>query len=80
MPTRRRPAPGPSAIKPVVAAVVRPVATRLVEIERLLSGLRSEQKEHLTKVRREQDVQLQRIAMIQVQLDQLTQLVTKKLG
>jgi hypothetical protein len=80
MPARRRPAPAPVAIKPVIAAVVRPVTTRLVEIERHLSALHCEQLEHLTKLRHEQDVQFKRIAMIQVQIDQLTELVKKKLG
>jgi hypothetical protein len=52
---------------PVVAAVVRPVVTRLSRIEDLLH-----------EMRHEQDVQLKRIAAIQLQLDALSDEVRDK--
>lgn len=64
---------------PAVAASVRPVTSRLAKIEKLLTGLQSQQEKQLGDLRREQQVQLQRIAMLQVQLDELTATVNKKL-
>ncbi len=51
--------------QPIVAAVVQPVAKRLSRIEDLL-----------IEMRHEQDVQLKRIAVVQDQLDALTDRVT----
>lgn len=49
-------------VKPLVAAVVQPVAKRLARIEGLL-----------VEMRYEQDVKLKRIAKLQAQLDALTE-------
>jgi hypothetical protein len=59
--TRRR------SVRPVVAAVVQPVAKRLARIEALL-----------IEMRYEQDVQLRRAAALEVQLDTLTERVFQR--
>jgi hypothetical protein len=59
MPTRKH--ARRRALPPVVAAVVRPVTTRLSRIEDLL-----------IEIRHEQDVKFKRIAALQAQLDELT--------
>jgi hypothetical protein len=59
--TRRR------SVRPVVAAVVQPVAKRLSRMEALL-----------IEMRYEQDVQLRRTAALQNQLDTLTELVSQR--
>jgi hypothetical protein len=48
-------------VPPIVAAVVQPVARRLVRMEALL-----------IEMRHEQDVQLKRVAVLQEQIDILT--------
>jgi hypothetical protein len=57
------------SVRPIVAAVVQPVAKRLSRMEALL-----------IEMRYEQDIQLRRSAALQDQLDTLTELVAQRLN
>jgi hypothetical protein len=55
-------------VPPIVAAVVRPVSTRLSRMENLLIEMRAEQ-----------DVKLKKINKLQEQFDELTETVRRRL-
>jgi hypothetical protein len=60
----KAPRRGRAKLPPVVAAVVQPVAKRLLRMEALL-----------LEMRHEQDVQLRRVTALQVQLETLAEYV-----
>jgi hypothetical protein len=65
MPTKKR---ASRKVPPIVAAIVRPVTTRLSHIEDLLIEMRGEH-----------DVKLKKINKLQAQIDELTEIVSRRL-
>lgn len=65
MPTKKR---ASRKVPPIAAAIVRPVTTRLSHIEDLLIEMRGEH-----------DVKLKKINKLQAQIDELTEIVSRRL-